>query len=235
MQPTQSTPTANRLLAALPQNDRQRFLANCEPVELGFAEILAEPGERIRHVFFPTGSFISVIASIDGRAALEVGLIGDEGMLGISLILGVDHSPLHAVVQGEGPALRMAAAPFRNELELSPALQREMQRYLHLVMIQLAQKAACSHFHVVEARLARWLLMTQDRAHSEELHATQEFLAYMLGVRRVGVTKAATALQNRKLISYRRGNIRIIDRNGLEAASCGCYKADKATYRQMMG
>jgi CRP-like cAMP-binding protein len=232
---TKPAVAANRLLASLPRKDARRILAGCQPVELVFAEVLAEPGERIRHVYFPTESFISLTTSSNGSVSLEVGLIGDEGMLGVSLILGVDIAPLHALVQGAGPALRMDAALFRRELALSPALKGLLQRYLYVVMGQLAQAAACTRLHLVEARLARWLLMTQDRAHSDEFRVTHEFMAYKLGVRRVGITKAAISLQDRRLIHYSRGDITILDRGGLEAASCGCYEADKATYARVMG
>jgi CRP-like cAMP-binding protein len=224
----------NRLLASLPRKDRQQFLTGCERIELVFAEVLADPGQRIRRVIFPTEGFISLTTSVDERATLEVGLVGDEGMLGVTLILGVDASPLHALVQGKGSALSMDATRFRRELEQSSALQRILKRYLYVFLSQLAQTAACTRFHVVETRLARWLLMTEDRAHSNQFHVTHEFLAYMLGVRRVGVTKAATSLQRRKLISYTRGNITVLDHEGLVAAACGCYEADKATYARVM-
>jgi CRP-like cAMP-binding protein len=222
------------LLGALPSSDRRRVLGACETVELAFADVLYTPHERLDHVYFPIGSFISLIMPIDGPASLEVGLVGNEGMFGISLALGVDESPMHAVVQGAGSALRMDAASFRRALGRSPALQMEVDRYVFVRLTQLAQTAACTRFHVVEARLARWLLMTQDRAHADTFHVTQEFLAFMLGVRRVGVTKAAGSLQKRDLIHYSRGNITVLDRRGLKAASCGCYRADRESYERIL-
>ena len=225
----------NYLLQALPRRDLGRMLAACDTVQLAVADVLYSPGERLQDVFFPVSGFISLIMEVDDRSSLEVGLVGNEGMFGIPLVLGVDVSPLRAVVQGPGSALRMGAAQFHRELERSQPLRHEIGRYVCVCMTQLAQISACTRFHVVEARLARWLLMTQDRAGANTFHVTQELLALMLGVRRVGVTKAAASLQQRSLIRYRRGNITVVDRKGLKAASCGCYVADRMSYDRLLG
>ena len=235
MPPIQRAIAVNRLLAALPDGDRDRMLAGCDAVELKFTDVLYAPKERLRHVYFPISGFISLVMPVDDVSALEVGLVGNEGMFGLPLVLGVDISPVRAVVQGAGSALRMDAVTFCGELKRSPALQLGIDRYVFVHLSQLAQTAACTRFHVVEARLARWLLMTQDRAHAPTFHITHEFLAFMLGVRRVGVTKAATSLQKRELIRYHRGKITVLDRRGLKDASCGCYKADRDAYIRILG
>jgi CRP-like cAMP-binding protein len=231
----QRSNVANRLIDSLAGSDRRRMLRGCETVELAFAEVLSTPGAPLLYVYFPTGGFISLIMPVDESAALEVGMVGNEGMFGTSLALGVELSSVRAVVQGAGTALRMDAAAFCRELVRSSALQQRIDRYIFVQLSQLAQTAACTRFHVVEARLARWLLMTQDRAQSNTFHITQEFLAFMLGVRRVGVTKAARSLQQRQLIQYSRGNIAVLDRRGLRAAACGCYKADLESYARTLG
>ncbi|GGY08517.1 Crp/Fnr family transcriptional regulator [Litchfieldella qijiaojingensis] len=224
----------NRLLDSLPRQERAHLLTGCEAVDLVFGEVLAEPGGRISHVYFPLNSFISQIANLSDGDRLEVAMVGSEGMFGMPLILGVEESPLHALVQGAGPALRIPAAVFGRHLARSPALQTLLKRYFYVLMHQLSRMAVCTHFHQVEARLARWLLMTQDRAHSDQLHLTHEFLAMMLGVRRAGITLAAKALQKRRLIRYHRGDITVLDRAGLIEASCGCYASDRRIYRQVI-
>ena len=224
----------NRLLAGLPDADRRRLLGRSSSIELGTADVLYEPGERIREVYFPTGGSISLIATLHGHDQLQVGLVGDEGMLGTPLVLGVAISPSLALVQDAGMAWQIDAASFREELELSVALRGRLQRYVYVVMCQSAQTVACTRFHVVEARLARWLLMTRDRAHSDHFHSTHESLASILGVRRAGVTHAAGALQQQKLIRYSRGDITVLDRRGLEASACACYFANQNTYARAM-
>lgn len=225
----------NNLLAALSARNRRAFLAGCERVELTFGEVLCESKEPIRHVYFPIDGFISLVTALDDGARLEVGIVGDEGMLGTSLLLGTNDSPQHALVQGGGYALRMSAAAFRRHVAASSALRHELSRYIYVLMGQLALTAACARYHLVEARLARWLLMTRDRAHSDQFRLTHEFLAYMLGVRRVGITQAASALQTRGLIDYRRGTILIRDIAGLEEASCSCYRQANAIYQKTLG
>ena len=197
-------------------------------------DVLAEPALRARHVYFPIASFISLIAASEGNAGVEVGMAGREGMLGAELVLGGRSSIFHAVVQGPGPAWRIGAAAFRSELDESAALQRMLQRYLQLHMAQLATSVVCQRFHAIGPRLARWLLMTQDRVDASRFAMTHEFMAYMLGVRRSGVTVAAGELQRLGLIDYRRGNCTVVDRDGLEAAACSCYQSDKKAYRELL-
>jgi len=225
----------NQLLAGLPQLLRRRLLGRFEPVQLRLAEVLCRSGERMRYVYFPTQSFVSLIAPLDGYVGLEVGLVGDEGMVGISLMLGVEVAPVTALVQGAGPAWRMETAVFLKELGRSPPLRQVLNRYLYVTLTQLAQTAACTRFHLVEARLARWLLMTRDRAHADEFYITHAFLSHMLGVRRAGITRAAVALRKRKLINYSRGTLTVLDGNGLERAACSCYKTLKNDYTRILG
>lgn len=224
----------NHLIEMLPRQDRLRLLALCEPVQLVFAEVLCEPGQRTRYAYFPVDGFISLLAQIGGKPVLEVGMVGREGMLGIQLLLGVTTVPLHALVQGPGAAWRIGVVAFRRELARSTALRRSLDRYAYVLMTQLAASAACLRFHEIGPRLARWLLMSHDRAHNDSFRVTHEFLAYMLGVRRVGVTRAAAALQRDSCIEYRRGALTVLDRAGLEAAACSCYAADRKSYADLL-
>lgn len=222
-------PAANSLLATLSRKKYQSLSTVLRPVTLAFGDVLLEPGQRIEYVFFPGNSLVSLLTE-EGRRAVEVGLVGNEGMVGIPLALGVGVSPLRALVQGTGTALRMKKSDFLREFRNTPPLRRELFRYSHALMSQFTQISACNRLHAVEARLARWLLMTRDRVRSSDFQMTHEFLGHMLGVRRVGVTLAASALQKRKLISYRRGHIKILDSKGLETSSCRCYRVIKGLY-----
>ena len=222
----------NHLLAALSRADYQKLLHVLEPVKLAFGDILYESHAEIHHVYFPNDCFVSMLTTVDTGQAAEVGLIGSEGMIGIPMALGVAVSPFRAVVQGGGTAMRMKTADFRRNFRNSGGLQKQVFLFTHLLMIQVAQTAACNRFHVLTQRIARWILMTRDRINSSEFRITQEFLALMLGVRRVGVSVAICNLRDRNIIRYRRGTITILDHAGLVGLACGCYKTVKDTYTQ---
>jgi CRP-like cAMP-binding protein len=225
----------NRLIAALPAKDKKRLLARCEKAELVLGKTLCERGVRMAHVYFPTQAFISLIAEVKDHPGLEVGMIGAEGVLGAEQVLGLLEAPLKALVQGSGACWRLSSEAFRDELTLSPALHTQMNRYLSMRMAQLATSSACLRFHLIAPRLARWLLMSQDRAHSDNFRVTHEILAFMLGVRRVGITSAAMGLQRAGLIEYHRGALSVLNRSGLEAAACSCYEDDCRAYAEAFG
>lgn len=223
----------NQLLEAMPRKAFALLRSQLEPVHLEFGEMLHHQGELIGHVYFPVRALVSLLVVTEGHPALEVGLIGREGMAGVGLALGDTFASVGAMVQGSGSALRMSAAALQQEVSGNFALQHLLLRFAAALMGQVSQAAVCNRFHVVEQRLARWLLMSSDRLLLAEFRMTHEFLAHMLGVRRVGVTQAAHALQRRGLIDYHRGMITIVDRAGLEAQSCRCYLAVLALYQRV--
>ncbi|SNY49377.1 cAMP-binding domain of CRP or a regulatory subunit of cAMP-dependent protein kinases [Arsukibacterium tuosuense] len=225
----------NHLLNLLSNTERQQLLLHCDVVELHFADILCEPHQPYRYLYFPLSGFISLLTKLDGHKPLELGLIGNEGMLGVTLALGVNDTPMQAVVQGKGTAWRIEIADLQQCLLQCPHLQHILQQYLYVHLTQLAQSAACAHFHELSPRLARWLLMSHDRAHSSSFYLTHKFLADMLGVRRSGITVAAGIMQEQQLISYSRGMITILNRKALQSMSCECYKAGKDDYRSLLG
>jgi len=224
----------NHLIELLPGKDRRRLLGIAEQVDLVQSAVLGGAGEPTRHVYFPVNGFISLVTSIDGKPVLEVGMVGREGMCGAQVALRVLTQPLHALVQGPGTAWRVTVSAFRQELDRCAPLQLVLDRYLYVLMTQLASAAACTRFHQIDARLSRWLLMMQDRAHADTFGVTQEFLSFMLGVRRVGISAAAAALQHGELIEYSRGRVTVRNRKGLEATACSCYTEDKHAYARIM-
>jgi CRP-like cAMP-binding protein len=224
------TRVPNRVLASIPSKEYKRLHTSLKPITLEFGQVLYEPGEPIQHVYFPIDSLISLLTAVDKRRTLEVGMVGNEGMAGMPFILGIGVSGVRAIVQGGGAALRMASAPFRTEFSRNQPLQEALYRYTYALMAQISQTAACNRFHEAGPRLARWLLMTRDRVGSDEFLLTHEFLAHMLGVRREGVTEAATALKQRKLISYSRGKIQILNVSGLKSSACSCYQIVKGVF-----
>ena len=223
---------SNQLLNYLPNLERQWFLKNCTPVELVFGETLNITEEAIKYVYFPLTGFISLLIEVGEKQSLAMGLIGNEGMLGATLSLDNFKAPLKTIVQGSGSALRMDATMFHHWIESNPVVRKLIHNFLYVLMQQLAQTGACNNFHEVKQRLARWLLMTHDRANSEHLQLTHQFLAKILGVRRSAVTIAAGYLQQQGLISYNRGQINILSRQGLEQLSCQCYFSAVNAYQK---
>ena len=225
---TNGASSGNRLLATLPRNEYKRLLPKLKTVNLVLGEELYGPGDAIKYVYFPNDSIISLISHLSETSWLEVGMVGNEGMAGLAVFMGVGASSTRALVQGSGTAMRMSSLAVRTEANRMGSLHRILHRYSHSLLTQVSQSAVCNRFHLVDARLARWLLMTNDRLGAKEFPLTQEFLSNMLGVRREGVSKAASALQAAKLIHYSRGVITLLNRRGLVARSCECYAIIKA-------
>lgn len=225
----------NQLIRQLPRAEQARLSGLGETVVLRLAAVLHEPPQLTRQVYFPIDAFVAQVTPVPGRPGLAVGMVGHEGMLGAQLVLGVRGMPLQAVVLGAGTALRIAVPAFRAALAASPALRRLLLRYWFVRSSQLALSAGCLRYHPIAARLARWLLMSQDRARAPHFHVTHESVANLLGVRRVGITVAAGVLARRGHIAYRRGELTVLDRGGLEMQACGCYAADRQAYADILG
>lgn len=214
----------NRLLAALPAEEYERLLPHLEPVSFSLGETVYESGERMEHVYFPADSIVSLLYTMLDGATAEVGLVGREGVVGIALFMGGDTMPNRAVVQGAGTVVRVKAKALQDEFRRGGAFQLLLLKYTQALITQIAQTAVCNRLHPVEKRLCRWLLMTQDRAQSDTLQMTHEFIANMLGIQREAVSVAAHRLQGQGIISYVRGRIKILDRAHLEGCTCECYR-----------
>lgn len=224
------TKPKNRLLAALPAAEYARLLPKLEEYTLVYAETIYQSDDLIRRVYFPESGIVSLLSSVGETSLLEVGIVGSEGFIGLPVFLGVKTSNNRALVQGVGAAQAMKTADFLAECGNGGALPRLLQRYTHSLITQISQSAACNRFHSIEARLARWLLMTADRMASNEFRITQDFLSNMLGVRREAVSKSAAVFQQNNLIRYIRGKISILNRPYLEVAACSCYLIIKKEY-----
>jgi CRP-like cAMP-binding protein len=228
-------PINNRLLSALPKNEYQRLFPDLEQINLNYGENIYLSGEQISHVYFPISGIVSLISIVDERTRLEVGLVGNEGMVGLPSYLGVTRSNNRAVVQGEGIGWKMKASDLQKECEYDGELPRLLKLYTYLLLTQTSHAAVCNLYHPVEMRLARWLLMSHDRMMTDEFKLTQEFLSTMLGVRREAVSKSAARLQQKQLIRYSRGNIKINDRKELEDIACSCYAIINKEEREFLG
>ncbi|HEX2548148.1 MAG TPA: Crp/Fnr family transcriptional regulator [Ramlibacter sp.] len=235
MDTVQSDLRVNRLLALLDDDDLHALATRMEPVELGLREDQYQEQGPMPHAWFPTGAVLSVLGAATAASTdIEVATIGKEGVLGVPLLLGAELSPGRVFCQVTGSAWRMTAGDFRACAASMPAFNRVLHRYAHALMVQISQGTACNRAHAVEQRCARWLLQTHDRATGDEFDLTQEFLAQMLGERRATVNQVAGSLQQRGLIRYSRGRIQVVDRDGLEQASCRCYGFVRAEYARML-
>jgi CRP-like cAMP-binding protein len=223
----QNIPVGNKMLAALPAKEYRRLAHKLEPFDLKFGQTIYESNESIKDVYFLNSGIVSFLTEIETRSTLEVGLVGNEGMVGLSTFLGTTKSPNSAVVRSTGMAWKMRAADFLKECKENGSLLRVVHRYTHLLLTQLSLIGACNRFHPIVKRLACWLLMTSDRIEVDKFHVTQRFISDMLGVRREAIALAASSLQEKQLISYSRGNLSILNRTGLEAFACKCYSIMK--------
>ena len=227
--------SGNRLLARLPRDEYERILPHLERVSFSLGEVVYESGGQMAHVYFPTNAIISLLYVMENGSSAEMGVTGNDGLVGIALFMGGDSMPNRAVVQSAGDAVRMRAKVLQDEFKRGGAFQRLLLRYTQALITQMSQTAVCNRLHAIEQQLCRWLLLSRDRLDSDELVMTQELIANMLGVRREGVTAAAGRLQEQGLISYVRGRIRILDRPGLEAVVCECYRVVRDEYERLLG
>jgi CRP-like cAMP-binding protein len=235
MSETPRQPTKNKILDALPPEDYERLAPHLHAVKMPQGQTLYRHEQRIEQLYFPTGSMISLVAQLSDGASVEVGITGFEGMVGMPVVLGVDVSPHECMVQLPDGAIQVRAEAIKSEFRRGGALQALLLRYTQSLLLMSSQVATCNRAHMVGERLARWLLMSQDRYQNDELPLTQEFLAMMLGTRRAGVTEAALILQTEDVIKYRRGHITITDRKGLEDSACECYAVVKADFDCLPG
>jgi len=235
MSPAKLTTPTNFLLDSLPQKEYLNILSHCKLVELHSGQIIGEPGQKINHVYFPIRCYISLQKKIDAKSSLEIGIVGPQGFYGLNLVLDVGITLLRAVVEASGTALSISSKSFLKICEKNTVLKRKLENYVYVRMSQLSQTTGCNRFHTLDARLCRWILMVQDCLQTSEFYITHECLSKKLGVRRAGVTKAAGILQKKKLISYNKGHIKILDRNKLEALACECYQSNKETYKKIIG
>lgn len=225
----------NHLLAALPGEEYKRVLPHLEPVTFSLGESLYESGKQLKHLYFPTTCIVSLLYTMENGASAEIGVVGNEGVVGIALFMGGDTAPNRAIVQSAGDAFKMKAAALRDEFIRAGEFQLLLLRYTQALITQISQTAVCNRLHTIEQQLSRWLLLSHDRLQTDELKMTQELIANMLGVRREGVTYAAGRLQSEGLITYARGRITILNRKGLEATVCECYRVVKDEYDRLLG